>query len=69
VTLLLAITFAPGTGRMRRVGIWSIGPCILMLLIAILISGDATMSRLVTTDIDSNTRLLVDQLTVQAIMN
>jgi len=69
LTLLLAITFAPGSGRMRRVGIWSIGPCILMLLIAMLISGDATMSRLVTTDIDSNTRLLVDQLTVQAIMN
>jgi len=67
VILLLAITFSPGTGRMRRVGIWSIGPCLLMLLIAAFISGDATMNRLLTTDIDSNTRLLVDQLTVQAI--
>jgi O-antigen ligase len=65
--LLLAITLAPGTGRLRRVGAWSIGPCVLMLLIAILISGGATLNRLGDTDIDANIRLLVDQLTIQAI--
>jgi O-antigen ligase len=65
--LLLAITFAPGTGRLRRVGAWSIGPCVVVLLIAILISSGATLDRLLTTDMDSNTRLLVYQLTVQAI--
>jgi len=65
--LLLAITFSPGTGRLRRVGTWSIGPCVLIFLIAILISSSATLDRLVTADIDLNTRLLVDQLTVQAI--
>jgi len=67
MVLLLAIAFAPGTGRLRRVGAWSIGPCVLVLLIAILISGGGTLDRLLTTDIDSNTRLVVDQLTIQAI--
>jgi len=67
IALLVAITFAPGTGRLRRIGVWSIGPGVLMLVIAILISGGGTLDRLAATDIDSNTRLLVDQLTIQAI--
>jgi O-antigen ligase len=65
--LLLAITFAPGTGRLRRVGVWSIGPCVLILLIAFFISSGATLNRFLAADVDSNTRLLVDQLTFQAI--
>jgi O-antigen ligase len=67
VMLLLAITFSPGTGRLRRVGAWSIGPCVLILLVAILISSSTTLDRMTTADIDINLRLLVDQLTIQAI--
>jgi O-antigen ligase len=65
--LLLAITFSPGTGRLRRVGAWSVGPCIIALLIAFSISGGMTLDRFGTADIDMSDRLLVDQLTIQAI--
>jgi O-antigen ligase len=65
--LLLAITFSPGTGRLRRVGALSIGPCLLVIFIAFFISGGITLDRFDTADIDVNARLLVDQLTIQAI--
>lgn len=67
VVLIIAIAVAPGAGRLRRVTKWSIIPCMLLIVGAIVISGGATMNRFLGGDIESNTRLVVDQLTLQAI--
>ncbi len=65
LALALAMAMAPSLGRMRQLR-WILLPLV-MIFIALAISGDVTFERLIGTDLDTENRISVYQLTLQAI--
>jgi O-antigen ligase len=66
MVLMLSFSLAPSLRRLRSVSRWTMLP-FAVIFVALLIGGGVTFDRFVTADIDSQQRLTVYQLTMQAI--